>query len=52
MVEISPGKIRLLDDEGEHRADIIGAESKAALERAIVLRDEASDHGELEKLTK
>ena len=49
VVEISPGTVRVLVDEAEHGADIIEAESKAALERAMALRDEAADHVELEK---
>ena len=36
-------------DEAEHGEDIVEAESQAALERAIKLRDEAKTQVELEK---
>lgn len=49
VVEISGHKIRVLVDEAEHGDDIIEAESQAALERALKLRDEATDQVELEK---
>ncbi len=49
VVEISAKNIRVLVDEAEHGDDIIEAESQAALERAIAMRDEAADQIELEK---
>lgn len=49
VVEISPTTIRVLVDEAERGADIVEAESQAALERAIKLRDEAKDQVELER---
>lgn len=49
VVEISANKIRVLVDEAEHGDDIIEAESQAALERALAMRDEATDQIELEK---
>lgn len=49
VVEISNRNIRVLVDEAEHGDDIIEAESQAALERAIELRDQAEDQIELEK---
>ncbi len=49
VVEISQEKVRVLVDEADHGEDIIEAESKAALERAIALRDNAKDQVELEK---
>mgnify|MGYP001010794098 CR=1 FL=1 len=49
VVEISGSRVRVLVDEAEHGEDIVEAESKAALERALKLRDEASDQVELEK---
>ena len=49
VVEISGSKIRVLVDEAEHGEDIIEAESRAALERALAMRDEAGDQIELEK---
>ena len=49
IVEINPDFIRVLVDEADHRDDIIEAESKAALDRALKLRDEAKDQIELDK---
>ncbi len=49
VVEVSADKIRVLVDEAEHGDDIIEAESQAALERALKLRDEAEGQIELEK---
>lgn len=49
VVEISGDHVKVLVDEAEHGADIIESESKAALERAVKMRDEATDQVELEK---
>lgn len=49
VIEINPDSIRVLVDEADHGADIIEAESKAALERALKLRDEAEDQIDIEK---
>lgn len=49
VVEISADRVRVLVDEAEHGEDIVEAESRAALERAIKLRDEAKTQVELEK---
>ena len=49
VVEISADRVRVLVDEAEHGEDIVEAESKAALERAIKLRDEAKTQVELER---
>lgn len=49
VAEIGPARIKILVDEADHGDDIIESESKAALERAIQLRDSASDQIELEK---
>ena len=49
VVEVSPVGVRILVDEADHGDDIIEAESKAALERAIEMRDKAGDQVELEK---
>ncbi|HSW77551.1 MAG TPA: ATP synthase F1 subunit epsilon [Candidatus Chromulinivoraceae bacterium] len=49
VVEASPQKVRVLVDEADNGEDIIEAESKAALDRAIQLRDSAKDQVELEK---
>ena len=49
VVEISGKRIRILVDEAEHGEEIIEAETRAALDRALKLRDEAEDQIELEK---
>lgn len=49
IIEISGRKVRVLVDEADHGDDIIEAESKAALERALELRDSASDQLDREK---
>jgi len=49
VIEIKPDSIRVLVDEADQGDDIVEAESKAALERALKLRDEAKDQVELEK---
>lgn len=49
IIEINPKSIRVLVDEADHGDDIIEAESKAALTRALKLRDEAKDQVELDK---
>lgn len=49
VIEVSQQKVRILVDEADSGEDIIEAESKAALDRAIKLRDTAKDQVELEK---
>ena len=49
VVEITHERIRVLVDEADHGEDIIEAETKAALDRAIKLRDETDDQVEREK---
>lgn len=49
VVEISPSALRILVDEAEYGEDILEAESKAALARAIEMRDNAKDQMELER---
>jgi F-type H+-transporting ATPase subunit epsilon len=49
VVEISQQTVRVLVDEADHGDDIIESESKAALDRAIEMRDNAADQIELEK---
>ena len=49
VIEINQSRVRVLVDEAEHGAEIIEAESKAALDRALELRDKASSQVELEK---
>lgn len=49
VVEIDQQRVRILVDEAESGEDIIEAESKAALDRAIAARDSARNDIELEK---
>ncbi|RYZ84775.1 MAG: ATP synthase F1 subunit epsilon [Proteobacteria bacterium] len=49
VIEVSQKLLRVLVDEADHGDDIIEAESQAALERAIQLRDNAQDQVELDK---
>lgn len=49
VVRIDSDTVKVLVDEADHGDDIIEAESQAALERALKMRDEASDQVELEK---
>ena len=49
VVEISHDSLRILVDEADHGEEIIEAETKAALERAIKIRDESDDQVEREK---
>jgi F-type H+-transporting ATPase subunit epsilon len=49
VVEVSQKQVRVLVDEADHGEDIVEAESKAALDRAIAMRDNAKDQVELEK---
>ena len=49
VIEVSGAGVRILVDEADHGDDIIEAESKAALERAIEMRDKAASQVELEK---
>ena len=49
IVEIGTEGMRVLVDEADHGEDIIEAESKAALERATKLRDNAKSQVELEE---
>ncbi|HEX6257874.1 MAG TPA: ATP synthase F1 subunit epsilon [Candidatus Saccharimonadales bacterium] len=49
IIEVSPTRVRVLVDEADHGDDIIEAESKAALERALKLRETAKDQVELEE---
>jgi F-type H+-transporting ATPase subunit epsilon len=48
IIEISQTKVRVLVDEADHGDDIIESESKAALARAMELRDKAKDQVELD----
>ena len=49
IIEIAQSGVRVLVDEADHGDDIIESESRAALERAIKMRDTASSQVELEK---
>jgi F-type H+-transporting ATPase subunit epsilon len=49
VIEISQESLRVLVDEADSGDDIIEADSQAALERAIELRDNATNQVELEK---
>lgn len=49
VVEISGKKIRILVDEADSGDEINESETRAALDRALALRDSAKDQIELEK---
>jgi len=49
VIEIDPQGLKVLVDEADSGDDIIEAESKAALERAMKIRDTAKDQVEIEK---
>lgn len=49
VIEVLPEGLRVLVDEADSGDDIVEAETKAALDRAIKMRDEAKDQVELEK---
>ena len=49
VIEVSPKHVRVLVDEATEDDDIVEAETKAALERAIHMRDNAKNQIELEK---
>lgn len=49
VIEVNPSGLKVLVDEADSGEDIVEAESKAALERALKLRDTARDQVELEK---
>lgn len=49
VIEINPQGLKVLVDEADSGEDIVEAETKAALDRAIKLRDSAKSQVELEK---
>lgn len=49
IVEISGDSVKILVDEADHGEDIIEAETQAALERAIAMRDNAINEIELDQ---
>lgn len=51
VIEITGGRVRVLVDEADHGDDIVEAESKAALDKALELKKNAKDSVELEKAT-
>lgn len=49
VIEVSTTSLKVLVDEAESGDDIVEAETKAALERALKLRDSTTDKVELER---
>jgi F-type H+-transporting ATPase subunit epsilon len=49
VIEVTTTSLKVLVDEADSGEDIIEAESKAALDRALKMRDTAKDQVELEK---
>lgn len=49
VIEVTGTRVRVLVDEADHGDDIVEAESKAALEKALKLRETAKTQVELEK---
>lgn len=52
VIEIDGDHIKVLVDEADHGDDIVESESKAALERAMKLREKAGSQMELEEASK
>lgn len=49
VIEVRPDSLRVLVDEADSGDDIVEAESKVALERALKMQSEAKNQVELEK---
>jgi F-type H+-transporting ATPase subunit epsilon len=49
VIEVTPEGIKVLVDEADSGDEIVESEAKAALERAMKMRDNAKDQVELEK---
>jgi F-type H+-transporting ATPase subunit epsilon len=49
VIEVNPQGLKVLVDEADKGEDIVEAETKAALERAMKMRDSAKDQVELDK---
>lgn len=49
VIEITGARVRVLVDEADHGDDIVEAESKAALAKALEMKKNAKDSVELEK---
>lgn len=52
VIEIDGSMVKVLVDEADHGDDIVESESKAALERAMKLRENAGSQLELEEASK
>lgn len=51
VIEVTGSRVRVLVDEADHGDDIVEAESKAALAKALDMQKNAKDSVELEKAT-
>lgn len=51
VIEVSQQRVKVLVDEADSGDEIVESESKAALERALKLRENAANQIELEKAT-
>lgn len=51
VIEINQQQVKVLVDEADHGDDIVEAESKAALEKALAMQKNAKNAVELEKAT-
>lgn len=51
VIEITPDTVKVLVDEADRGDDIVEAESKAALEKALAMQKNAKNTVELEKAT-
>ena len=51
VIEVSQTRVKVLVDEADSDEDIVESEAKAALERALKLRENAKNQVELEKAT-
>lgn len=49
VIEITQDSIKVLVDEADSEEDIVESETKAALDRALKMKEEAKDQVELEK---
>ena len=49
VIEVTPESLKVLVDEADSGEDIVESETKAALERAIKMRDNATDQVDLER---
>ena len=49
VIEINQTRVRVLVDEADHGADIVETETRAALDRAMKLRDNATNQVELDQ---